>query len=226
VVAKSLTRRWITKTHQPQHRIRGASGNWSNLSRSAKIAGTDCALARVSFAGELGWEIHAKTEDIPALFDAVLGAGAKPFGMFALDSLRLEKSYRTWKGDLSTDYTILEGGIERFVRWQKEEFVGKTAMEQEKQQGVKKGFVTMIVEAGDFDAPYMSTIWDGDIVVGETTSGGWGHRIEKSIALGVVKTEFTKPGTELEIEMYGQRYKATVQEDKPLWDADNERIRA
>ena len=193
---------------------------------TAKIAGTDCALARVSFAGELGWEIHAKTEDIPALFDAVLGAGAKPFGMFALDSLRLEKSYRTWKGDLSTDYTILEGGIERFVRWQKEEFVGKTAMEQEKQQGVKKGFVTMIVEAGDFDAPYMSTIWDGDIVVGETTSGGWGHRIEKSIALGVVKTEFTKPGTELEIEMYGQRYKATVQEDKPLWDADNERIRA
>ena len=193
---------------------------------AAKITGIDCALVRVSFAGELGWEIHAKTEDIPVLFDAVLGAGAKPFGMFALDSLRLEKSYRTWKGDLSTDYTILEGGIERFVRWQKEEFVGKTAMEQEKQQGVKKGFVTMIVEAGDFDAPYMSTIWDGDKVIGETTSGGWGHRINKSIALGVVKTEFTKPGTELEIEMYGQRYRATVEEDKPLWDAGNERIRA
>jgi dimethylglycine dehydrogenase len=192
----------------------------------AKIAGTDCALARVSFAGELGWEIHAKTEDIPTLYDAVLGAGAKPFGMYALNSLRLEKSYRTWKGDLSTDYTILEGGIERFVRWQKEDFVGKAAMEQEKQQGVKKGFVTMIVEAGDFDAPYMSTIWDGDTVIGETTSGGWGHRINKSIALGVVKSEFTKPGTELEIEMYGERYKATVQEDKPLWDADNERIRA
>ncbi|EFL89629.1 FAD-dependent oxidoreductase [Ahrensia sp. R2A130] len=194
--------------------------------QKAKIAGVDCALARVSFAGELGWEIHAAFGDIPALYDAVLGAGAKPFGMFALDSLRLEKGYRTWKGDLSTDYTILEGGMDRFVRWQKEDFVGKAAMETEKQQGVKKGFVTMTVDAGDFDAPYMSTIWNGDQVVGETTSGGWGHRINKSIALGVVQSDLTTPGTELEVEMYGKRYAATVQADEPLWDPSNERIRA
>ena len=192
----------------------------------AKIAGTDCAIARVSFAGELGWEIHAKTENIPALYDAVLGAGAKPFGMYALNSLRLEKGYRTWKGDLSTDYTILEGGMERFVRWQKEDFVGKAAMEKEKQQGVQKGFVTLVVDAGDFDAPYMSTIWNGNDVIGETTSGGWGHRIEKSIALGVVQSAFAKPGTELEVEIYGERCKAIVQEDQPLWDPENERIRA
>ena len=186
----------------------------------------DCALARVSFVGELGWEIHAKTENIPALYDAVLGAGAKPFGMYALNSLRLEKGYRTWKGDLSTDYTILEGGMERFVRWQKEDFVGKAAMEKEKQQGVQKGFVTLVVDAGDFDAPYMSTIWNGNDVIGETTSGGWGHRIEKSIALGVVQSAFAKPGTELEVEIYGERCKAIVQEDQPLWDPENERIRA
>ncbi len=192
----------------------------------ATVAGVDCAIARVSFAGELGWEIHGKTADIPALYDAVTGAGAKPFGMYALNSLRLEKGYRTWKGDLSTDYTILQGSLGRFVKWDKDEFRGKTAMENERQQGLTKRFVTMTVEAGEFDAPYMSTLWNGDEVVGETTSGGWGYRIGKSIALGMVKTDLAEPGTELEVEMYGQRYKAMVQKDEPLWDPGNERIRA
>ena len=84
--------------------------------QTAKVAGVDCALARVSFAGELGWEIHATSANMPALYAAVLGAGAVPFGMYALNSLRIEKGYRTWKGDLSTDYTLLEGGVERFIQ--------------------------------------------------------------------------------------------------------------
>jgi dimethylglycine dehydrogenase len=86
--------------------------------------------------------------------------------------------------------------------------------------------VTLIVEAGDSDAPYMSTIWHGDEVVGETTSGNWGYRINKSIALGVVKAELAVPGTELEVEIFGARCKAIVQEDQPLWDPENGRIRA
>ncbi|MGI9357244.1 MAG: GcvT family protein [Rhizobiaceae bacterium] len=192
----------------------------------AKIVGVDCAIARVSFAGELGWEIHGKTGDIPALYDAVIGAGARPFGMYALNSLRIEKGYRTWKGDLSTDYTILQGGLDRFVKWDKDEFRGKASMESERQQGVTKRFVTMTVEAGEFDAPYMSTLWNGKEVVGETTSGDWGYRVGKSIALGMVKADLAQSGTELEVEMYGQRYKATVQKDEPLWDPGNERIRA
>ncbi|TIU53476.1 MAG: FAD-dependent oxidoreductase, partial [Mesorhizobium sp.] len=85
------------------------------------IAGRWAKLVRVSFAGELGWEIHSKVADTLAVFDAVWAAGQKhglkPFGMYALDSLRLEKGYRTWKGDLSTDYSILQGGLERFVKW-------------------------------------------------------------------------------------------------------------
>ena len=94
--------------------------------QSCQIAGRWCQLVRVSFAGELGWEIHTKVEDTAAIFDAVWAAGQKhglkPFGMFALDSLRLEKGYRAWKGDLSTDYTILQGGLERFVKWDKPDF--------------------------------------------------------------------------------------------------------
>ena len=192
----------------------------------AKVAGLDVALVRVSFAGELGWEVHGPMADIPAIYDAIVGAGAKPFGMYALNALRLEKGYRAWKGDLSTDYTVLQGGLDRFVKWDKEEFRGKQALENERQQGVTKRFVTLTVDAGEFDAPYMSTVWKNGEVVGETTSGGWGYRVNKSIALGMVEAECAEPGTTLEVEIYGERRAAEVQEDAPLWDPKNERIRA
>jgi len=193
----------------------------------ATIAGKDCAMLRVSFAGELGWEVHAANVDIPAIYDVIVGAGAKPFGMYALNALRIEKGYRAWKGDLSTDYTLFEGGLDRFVKLDKpQDFPGKAALLSEKQQGSKKRFVTLLVEAGDQDAPYMSTIWDGDSVVGETTSGAWGYRINASVALGVVRADLSEPGTTLEVEIYGQRHKATVQPDQPLWDPENARLRA
>jgi dimethylglycine dehydrogenase len=193
----------------------------------ATIAGKKVFMIRVSFAGELGWEIHAENADMPPVYDAVLAAGAKPFGMYALDSLRIEKGYRAWKGDLSTDYSILEGGLERFVRLDKPfDFVGKAAIQNEKQQGRKRAFVTLVVDSDFTDAPYMSTIWDGDKVVGETTSGAWGFRVNASVALGMVQVDLAEPGTELEVEIFGKRCKAIVQKDEPLWDPANERIRA
>ncbi|MES0862413.1 FAD-dependent oxidoreductase [Ruegeria sp. SCPT10] len=195
--------------------------------QSATVAGQPAHLIRVSFAGELGWEVHALNADMPAIYDAILDAGAKPFGMYALNSLRIEKGYRAWKGDLSTDYSLLEGGLERFVKLDKpQDFPGKAAILNEKQQGVKKAFVTLTVEAGDCDAPYMSCIWQGDQIVGETTSGAWGYRVGKSIALGMVKTDAANPGTELQVEIYGQKYRAVVEQDQPLWDPANERLRA
>ena len=107
-----------------------------------------------------------------------------------------------------------------------QDFPGKAAIQNEMQQGVKKAFVTLVVEAGDADAPYMSCIWNGDQIVGETTSGGWGYRVNASIALGMVQADLAKPGTELEVEIYGQKHRAVVQEDQPLWDPANERLRA
>ncbi|TIS77615.1 MAG: aminomethyl transferase family protein, partial [Mesorhizobium sp.] len=195
------------------------------------VAARWARLVRVSFAGELGWEIHTKVDDTAAVFDAVWAAGQKhglkPFGMYALDSLRLEKGYRAWKGDLSTDYSILQGGLERFVKWDKPDFRGKAALQNEKQQGVKKSFVTLIIEnPGDCDAPTMSTLWHDGRIVGETTSGGWGHRIDKSIALGMLRADLTEPGTTVEVEIFGERFKAIVQKDEPLWDPKNERLRA
>ena len=199
--------------------------------QETSIAGRWAKLVRVSFAGELGWEIHTKVADTTTVFDAVWTAGQKhglkPFGMYALDSLRLEKGYRTWKGDLSTDYSILQGGLERFVKWDKPGFRGKAALQNEKQQGVKKRFVTLVVEnPGDCDAPYMSTLWHDGRIVGETTSGGWGHRIDKSIALGMLRADLAEPGTAVEVEIFGDRFKAVVQNDEPLWDPKNERLRA
>ncbi|CUK11536.1 Aminomethyltransferase [Ruegeria denitrificans] len=199
---------------------------WLSFQES-EIKGGWVALLRVSFAGELGWEVHAENADMPAIYDAILEAGAKPFGMYALNSLRIEKSYRAWKGDLSTDYSLLEGGLERFVKLDKpQDFPGKAAIQNEKQQGVKKSFVTLTVDAGDCDAPYMSCIWQNGEIVGETTSGAWGYRVGKSIALGMIKAELANPGTELEVEIYGQKCRAVVEEDQPLWDPQNERLRA
>ena len=198
--------------------------------QSGQIANIWCQLVRVSFAGELGWEIHTKIEDTANVFDAVMAAGTplglKPFGMYALDSLRLEKGYRTWKGDLSTDYTIMQGGMERFVKFDKPVFKGKGAIEAEKAKGVSKRFVTLLVNAGDCDAPYMATLWHNNEVVGETTSGGWGYRIDKSIALGMLRSDLAVEGTRIMVEIFGERVSAVVQKDEPLWDPTNERIRA
>ncbi len=205
------------------------SKGWLTFQK-AKIAGAEVYLFRVSFAGELGWEIHSPIADTPKVWDAVMAAGAplglKPFGMFALNSLRVEKGYRAWKGDLSTDYTILQGGLERFVDWAKPDFRGKAALEAEKQRGVTKRFCTLVIEAGEQDPPYMSTIWHNGQVVGELTSGYYGHRVGACIGLGMLKSEVNVAGTAVEVEIFGTRYPAVVQEDQPLWDAKNERIRA
>jgi dimethylglycine dehydrogenase len=198
--------------------------------QTARIAGAEVWLCRVSFAGELGWEIHSKVADTEAVWNAVMragkGHGLRPFGMFALNSLRVEKGYRAWKGDLSTDYTILQGGLERFVDWAKPEFRGKAALEAEKQRGVTKRFATLVIEAGEQDPPYMATIWHEGKIVGELTSGYYGHRVGACIGLGMLKTEVNVPGTKVQVEIFGALYPAVVQEDAPLWDAKNERIRA
>ncbi|MEM6972704.1 MAG: FAD-dependent oxidoreductase [Pseudomonadota bacterium] len=193
----------------------------------ATVAGRPVRLLRVSFAGELGWEIHAAPADVGAIWDAVTGAGATPFGMYALNSLRIEKGYRAWKTDLSTDYSMLEGGLDRFIRFDKpQDFPGRAALLAEKQRGPARRFATMVVDANGCDAPAMSPIMQGADRVGEVTSGCWGYRVEKSIALGMVRADLAAPGTALEIDIFGERRSAIVQPDAPLWDPENARLRA
>lgn len=194
--------------------------------QSANVCGVPCQLMRVSFAGELGWEIHCPADQAPVIWDALAQAGVTPFGMWALNALRIEKGYRAWKGDLSTDYSILQGGLERFVDWSKPEFTGKAAMLAEKEAGPTRRFVLLQVQAGDCDAPYMSTLWHQGDIVGETTSGAWGYRVNHSVALGMLRADLAVAGTEIEVEIYGQRHSAVVQPDGALWDPKNQRIRA
>ena len=199
---------------------------WLSISDGGTIAGEPCRLLRVSFAGELGWEIHSAPDSAPMIWDALMTAGAKPFGMYALNALRIEKGYRAWKGDLSTDYSLLEAGLGRFIDFEKNTgFPGRDALLAERNAGPAKQTVGLMIDAGAADAPYMASLWkDGDLV-GETTSGGWGYRVGASIAIGMLRSDLAEPGTEVEIDIFGEMRRATVH-DLPFWDPKNERIRA
>ncbi|MBM2576598.1 FAD-dependent oxidoreductase [Jannaschia sp. Os4] len=177
--------------------------------QGARVAGIACALARVSFAGELGWEIHAANADIPALWDAVTGAGARPFGMIALDSMRLEKGWLAWKADISNDYTLEQLGLSRFLRAPDEADTRLVLLEHE----------------GEAEPLYMSNVLSGGAIVGETTSAAYGHRTGKPLVLAMLPVALTEPGTELEVELFGAPVAARVLEG-PAWDAGFERIRA
>lgn len=195
--------------------------------QTARVADQPVALARVSFAGELGWEIHAENDRMPAVYAELMARGVRPFGMYALDSLRIEKAFRTWKGDLSTDYTLLESGLKRFVKLDKPgSFRGKAALQAEMQQGSRRGFTVLEICQHALVTPYMSTIWHGDEVVGETTSGAYGYRVDKSLALAIVKSDLLEVNTQLEVEIFGQRYGATVLGDRAPFDPLHERLRS
>ena len=192
---------------------------WLSVSEEGAVARVPCTLVRVSFAGELGWEVHCASDASPAIWDALMEAGATPFGMWALDRLRMEKGYLAWKQDLSTDYSLLELGLDRFVDFSRA-FPGKAALQSERQRGSARRFTTLEVRANGYDAPYMSNVWSGDEIVGETLSGGYGYRTDASLALAMLKTGAEGP---LEVEIFGARYPA---EEREGFDPRSERVRA
>src|SRR6185437_5757846 len=185
---------------------------------------------RVNYVGELGWELHAPMEHLAAtyarLWEAGEEHGIRDFGMYAMDSLRLEKGYRGWKGDLTHEYTPLMANLDRFVAFDKGEFRGRAALLAERVQGPKQRLVPLTLdEPGDADAPYCSTVWHGAQRVGLTVSAGYGHALQKAIALAYVRADLTTPGTKLDIEILGKRSAALVGAD-PLYDPQNLRLRA
>jgi dimethylglycine dehydrogenase len=186
---------------------------------------------RVNFVGELGWELHHPIEMQNYIFDEVMKAGAefniRPFGIRAMDSMRLEKSYRLIPREMSIEYAALESGLDRFVRLDKEcDFIGKQALADWQARGFANSFVTLEVHGvTDADARGSEAIYQDGEMVGRATSGGYGFRLGKSLALGLVKPELAEPGTSLEIEILGELYQATVIEESP-YDPDNQRLRA
>lgn len=184
--------------------------------------------ARMTYIGELGWELHLPSEQVLAVWQ-LLQATGKPlslvnFGTVATESMRLEKSYRSWKAELSLDYTMLEAGLERFVKLDKPEFIGKAALAAEAAQGSKLGFVCLKLDDHHRDAPALASILHQGKSVGLVTSGGWGHRVGHSIALGVVDIAATAPGTRLLVDVFGTRVGATVT-GGACFDPDNTRLK-
>jgi len=187
-------------------------------------------VLRVNFVGELGFELHHPIEMQNAIFDKLMAAGAefdlKPFGIRAMDSMRLEKSYRLIPRELSIEYAALESGLERFVKFDNRDFPGKQALLDWRDRGFQNAFVTLEVhDVTDADARGSEAIYAGDELVGRATSGGYGFRVEKSLALGLVRAELAAVGTELAIEILGKRHSATVIPESPF-DPNNRRLRA
>ncbi|MDE2348402.1 MAG: FAD-dependent oxidoreductase [Gammaproteobacteria bacterium] len=192
---------------------------------------TDVYLMRVNFVGSLGWELHFPIEYAHHLFDALLRAGAAHrigmVGMRAMESLRMEKSYRMWGTDLTPDYTPFEAGLDRFVRMNKGDFIGRAALEKQLAAGVPHRFITLEVH-GVVDADPLGNepLYDADgKLIGRATSGYFGHALGKSLAIGYVAPAFAAVGTQLEIEILGERKRATVLVDSP-YDPENKDLRA
>jgi dimethylglycine dehydrogenase len=185
---------------------------------------------RVNFVGELGWELHHPIEMQNTIFDLVMQAGRefgiKPFGIRAMMSMAVEKSYRLIGRELSIEYSAYESGLDRFVHPSKGQFLGRDALVRAHADGDKWRFVTMEVHgAADADARGSEPLYLGDELVGRATDGGFGWRLGKSLALGMVRPEHGEIGSELDIQVLGERRRATVIAESP-YDPENARLRA
>ena len=185
---------------------------------------------RVNFVGELGWELHHPIEYQNHIFDALFAAGAefglKPFGIRAMDAMRLEKSYRMVGTEMSIEYAAFESGLHRFVQMQKEPFIGRDGLADWQEKGFTNSFVTLEVKGTeDADALGGNPLYKDGKLVGRATSGGYGFRVKKSLALAMVLPELAEAGTVLEIDILGRRFDAVVIEESPF-DPANEKLRA
>lgn len=192
------------------------------------VGGVDCIALRVSYAGELGWELHHPVGDIEKLYDAVWEAGEDygiaDFGSYALNSLRLEKAYKGWGSELTTEITMIEADMERFVRYDKE-FIGKAAVQARKQEGITTQCVYMSVDAGDADCIGNEPVMADGEAIGVVTSGGFGHAVGKSLAFAYVDADHAAPGGALTVEILGEARPAVIL-DSPAYDPENHRLRA
>jgi len=203
--------------------------------REIFIAGAPVRAMRLSFVGELGWELHIPTEYMVTVYDALHEAGA-PHGMGhagyrAIDSLRLEKGYRVWAADIGPDYSPLEAGLGFAVSFKKDaDFIGRAALEAQSRAPLTRRLVSFAIDDSDAIVMGRETIYRDGENVGWITSGGHGHTVEREIGLGYVRhtegvsDEFLTSGA-YEIEIATRRFPATLHTEA-LYDPENARIRA
>ena len=197
--------------------------------REMEVGLVPALVCRISYTGDLGYEIYVDSDHQIALWQALSEAGAahgmKPFGMRAMMSLRLEKSFGAWLREYRPEYTPAETGLDRFVDLRKNDFVGRDAAMRERDAPPGRRLCTFVVDAHDADVWADEPIFAGDDVVGFVTSGGYAHWSEKSVALGFVPVEMIADGAEFEVEILGERRAATLVR-VPVLDPRGERMRA
>ncbi|MFK7892665.1 MAG: FAD-dependent oxidoreductase [Granulosicoccus sp.] len=240
IQVRSLTNEWtILVIAGPKSRdvLSAVSrGDWSKEAfpwlsvREAYIGIAPAVVMSVSFSGELAYEIHIPSNQLYAAYLALRAAG-KDFGMtlfgsHAVESMRLEKGYRHWKADLITEFDPLESALERFVKLDKGDFIGKEALLEHKSNGPRRKFVSLVLDCTHAAAHGGDSILASDgSCIGTITSGGWGFRTQKNIAMGFVDPNFDKLGKSLLVEVIGEPVQATVVE-ADLYDPEYKRIRA
>ncbi len=195
--------------------------------RMTYAGGVPVILNRLSFSGELGYEIYCRPQYLMRLSEAIEEAGEdlgyRWYGNRALMSLRLEKAWGAWGLEFRPDFNAIEAGMDVFINWNKE-FVGKEATLQHKASGATQRLVTLTIDA-PLDVSLDEAILKDDDAVGYISSGGYAHHVGRSMAMGYVKTEYAEPGTVLDVEILGERYSAEVQ-GAPLYDPTGARMRS
>ena len=181
--------------------------------RPMVIGMVECLVQRVSYTGDLGYEIYCDPTDQRALWLQLWGAGQpmglRPFGMRAMMSLRLDKFFGSWMREFSPDYTAAETGLDRFISWGKEvDFIGKAAAIRERQNGSDRKLVVFEVDTDDADVVAYEPVWINGQVKGFCTSGGYSHYAQKSIAMALVPSECITDTLEAKIEILGKMYSA------------------
>ena len=196
--------------------------------KEIKVAGIGVLALRVNYVGELGWELHVPMEHVVALYDAVRAAGEEfgiaDFGLYAMNSLRMEKAYPGWGAELTNEITPVEAGEMRFVKLD-HEFTGRDAVVSAMERGATTHMVYLEVDSIDFDPAGGEPVFAGEEAIGVTSSGGYGYATGKSLAFAYVDSGFEAPGTKLEVALLGDRRAATVL-PCAAYDPENLRLRA
>ncbi len=209
---------WGPKARDTIERVSG--DDFSNIAfpyytaRRIAVESVPALALRISYAGELGWEIYAQTEYGPLLWDTLWAAGESygivAGGLGAFDSLRLEKGYRLWGADIHTEYNNYEAGLEFIVRLNKGNFIGREALLRIKDEGIDRKLSCMILNDSDNVVMGKEPILDGERMLGYVTSANYGYTVGKSIVYGYLPIDYAKEGKEVEVYYFGKRYPATV----------------
>jgi len=196
--------------------------------RRLQIGACRALALRVSYVGELGWELHLPLEQLAGVYESLWRAGQdqglRNIGIHAVEALRLEKSYRAWKQDLEIGFSPLASGLARFVDLAKPAFPGRDALLEEQRRGPARRLVTLLLEEPELYAPALASVFVAGRRVGIVTTGGVGHRIGRSLALAYVASEVAEEGRAVEVACFGRRAAGSIGPQSP-YDPGHHRLK-